>query len=367
MSIFPGPVDPFRELPFCRAARGVRRIEDWYHLLKIICIAGLSRQWNPAWDPRRSFVCRDSSATGTGAARLPARWPALLPVLLLVLLATSGCTVQRRQRLPVAVQATALQHATLEGLLGKIQLQQDTIRTLEATVELAPSVTLLDKGEIVQYRDVRAFILIRKPASLRMIGQYPVVRGTAFDMASDGEQFRLYIPSKNRFIIGKSREGRRSDSALENLRPQHVLDALLVRGPEPGREQAVLEVTSEGRNGFYIVHIVRPDADQRLLLDRKIWFERLGLSLVRLQVFDESAEVTSDVHYSGHAEFSGISYARRITFDRPKDRYGLSLSISKLEFNRPLGEEKFSMEQPPGTELINLEQQSLSAGEENVG
>lgn len=328
---------------------------------------GFSRHWNPHWNPMTPFVRRSSCPTGKDAGRLQARLPALLPVLLLVLLATSGCAVQRRQRLPDAIQAPALQQATLEELLEKIQIQQDAIQTLEATVELAPSVTSPDQGEIVQYRDVRAFILIRKPAFLRMIGQYPVVRSTAFDMASDGEMFRLYIPSKNRFIIGKSREGRRSKSALENLRPQHILDALLVSGPEPGREQAVLEVASEVRNSFYIVHVLRTDADGKLSLARKFWFERQGLSLARLQIYDESAEVASDVRYSNHAEFSGISYARRITLDRPKDRYGLNLSISKMEFNRPLGEEKFSMEQPPGTEMINLEQQSLPEGETDVG
>ena len=309
------------------------------------------------------IVRRGSRATGKDAGR----WQALLLTLLLVLLATSGCTVQRRQRLPDAIQAPALQQATLEELLEKIQIQQDRIRTMQATVELAPSVTSLDKGEIVQYRDIRAFLLIRKPSFLRMIGQYPVVRSTAFDMTSDGEMFRLYIPSKNRFIIGKSREGRRSKSALENLRPQHILDAMLVRGPEPGREQAMLEVVSEVRNSFYIVHILRAKAAGKLSLARKIWFERQELSLVRLQIFDESAEVVSEVRYSNHAEFSGIPYARHITLDRPKDLYGLILSISKMEFNQPLGEEKFSLEQPPGTELIDLEQGSLAEEETDVG
>ncbi|MEE8177195.1 MAG: hypothetical protein V3T65_04300 [Acidobacteriota bacterium] len=350
-------------------------MKAWYHLLKLTALDSLPRHWNPKWNLMTLFVRRGSRATGKDAGRLqaglsallPSMLPALLPVWLLMLLATSGCTVQRRQRIPDAIQAPALQQATLEELIEKIQIQQDTIRTLQATVELAPSVTSPDKGEIVQYRDVRAFILIRKPAFLRMIGQYPVVRSTAFDMASDGETFRLYIPSKNRFIIGKSREGRRSKSALENLRPQHILDALLVRGPEPGHEQAVLEVASEGRNSFYIVHILRAEAAGKLALARKIWFERQGLALVRLQIYDESAEVVNDVRYSNHAEFSGISYPRQITLDRPKDLYGLNLSISKLEFNQPLGEEKFSMEQPPGTELINLEQQSLPEGEIDVG
>ena len=282
------------------------------------------------------------------------RWFAA--VLFLSLL--SGCVVRQRERLPQAALAPAWQKATLAELLDRIRAQQDAIRTFQATVEIEPSVTSLQRGEIVHYRDVRAFILIRRPALLRMIGQYPVARTTAFDMASDGERFGLYIPSRNRFIIGKSREGRRSDSALENLRPQHILDALLWQGPEPGRERAVLEASAEGPTSYYIVHVLRP-AEEGFVLARNLWFERRTLTLERLQIFDEDGEEVSEARYLDYAEFSGIPYARKITIDRPQDQYGLALTVSKLEFNLPLEDDKFRLEQPPGTELRNLEERSL--------
>ena len=283
------------------------------------------------------------------------RWFAA--VLFLSLL--SGCAVRQRERLPAAALASAWQKATLAELLDKIRAQQDAIRTFQATVEIEPSVTSLQRGEIVHYRDVRAFILIRRPALLRMIGQYPVARTTAFDMASDGERFGLYIPSRNRFIIGNSREGRRSDSALENLRPQHILDALLWQGPEPGREQAVLEVSAEGPTSYYIVHVLRPAGERGFVLARNLWFERRKLTLERLQIFDDDGEEVSDARYVDYAEFSGIPYAQKITIDRPQDQYGLALTVSKLEFNLPLEDDKFRLEQPPGTELRNLEERSL--------
>ena len=129
--------------------------------------------------------------------------------LLLSMSFLSGCAVRQRERLPPAALAPASQKATLTELLGKIRAQQDAIQTFDATVEIEPTVTSLRRSEIVTYRDVRAFILIRRPAFLRMIGLYPVARTTAFDMASDGERFGLYLPSRNRFIIGKSQGGRR--------------------------------------------------------------------------------------------------------------------------------------------------------------
>ena len=275
-----------------------------------------------------------------------------------------GCAVQRREKLPPAILAPVLQKATLEELLAKVRQQQKDIQTLNATVELQPSVTSMGKGEIVHYRDVRAFLLICRPVSLRMIGQSPVVRSTAFDMASDGETFRLYIPSKNRFIMGTSQGGKRSESALENMRPQHLLNALLWEPPEAGKEEAVLETAQEGKKAYYVVHILRRTGEGNLALARKMWFERQALTLERLQIFEDSGEAVTEVQYSNYGDFSGISYPRQIVLDRPQDHYGMILTISKIEFNQPLDDDKFLLEQPPGTELIDLEKTSLT---EKVG
>lgn len=268
----------------------------------------------------------------------------------------TGCLVQKRTTLPTVAAAPSLKSATLEELLEKVQQQQDGIKTLDATVEIEPSVSSAQKGEIVTYRDVRAFLLIRKPAFLRMIGQYPVVRNTAFDLASDGERFGLYIPSKNRYITGNSRQGKQSKSALENLRPQHILDAMLVEGPEKDKEEAALEVAKEGQKSYYIVLILRRREDGNLLLARKLWFEREQLTLARLQIFDEKGELATDARYSAYGEFSGVAYPRQILLDRPQNDYGLMFSVTQLKLNEPLGDEKFQMEQPAGAEMVDLEQ-----------
>ena len=285
----------------------------------------------------------------------------------LLFVSLPGCAVRRREKLPPAILAPVLQKATLEELLAKVLQQQKDIQTLNATVGLQPSVTSMSKGEIVHYRDVRAFLLIRRSAFLRMIGQSPVVRSTAFDMASDGETFRLYIPSRNRFIMGKSQGGERSESALENMRPQHLLDALLWKPPEAGKEEAVLEAAQEGEKAYYVVHILRRSGEGNLALARKLWFERQGLTLERLQIFEDSGEAVTEVRYSNYAGFSGISYPQQIVLDRPQDHYGMILTISKIEFNQPLGDEKFLLEQPPGTELIDLEKTSLVEKAGDVG
>ena len=268
----------------------------------------------------------------------------------------TGCAVQNRRTLPPAPPAVSLQSATLQELLEQVARQQDAIQTLDATVQIEPTVTSEQRGEIITYRDVRAFLLIRKPAHLRMIGQYPVVRNTAFDLVSDGERFGLYVPSKNRYIVGNSQGGKRSKSPLENLRPQHILDALLVEGLAAGREEAALEVATESQKSYYIVLILRRRDAGGLLLARKLWFERENLTLARLQIFDPTGAVETDARYSSYAEFSGIHYPQQIVFDRPQDDYGLMLTVSEMEFNQPLGDDKFQMARPAGSELVDMEQ-----------
>jgi len=297
------------------------------------------------------------------------RYPALL-ILWILLWGLSGCLVRRRERIPVAATPAApvWRNASLQELLRKIQTTESGIKTLDAAATIEPTVTSTRSGEIVNYRDVRTFILLRQPAFIRMIGLYPVVQNKAFDMTSDGKQFRLYIPSKNEFVIGKSQgNDQHSQSALENLRPQAILDALLVKGPEPGNEEAVLEVFTEGNNSDYLIHILRIIPGQWPVLARNIWFERRGLSLSRLQVFDENAEVVTDVLYSDYVKSSGIPYPREIIVERPKDFYALRLLISSLTLNQPIEDAKFHLEQPPGTELKILDQQSESKNEGNGG
>jgi outer membrane lipoprotein-sorting protein len=248
-----------------------------------------------------------------------------------------------------------LRNASLEELLDKVRAQQDAIQTLNATVEIQPSVTSELRGEIVTYRDVRAFLLIRKPDDLRMIGQYPVVRNTAFDLVSDGERFGLYIPSKNRFITGNSNGGKRSKSALENLRPRHILEAMLWEAPQEGREEAALELATAGQKSYYIVLILRRGPAGKLALMRKLWFERAGLTLERLQIFDGEGAIATDARYSDYGDFSGVTYPQTVALDRPQDDYGLVLTISSLAFNQPLEDDKFVMQRPAGAEIVDLD------------
>ena len=78
----------------------------------------------------------------------------------------------------------------------RIAQQYEAIHDFNATVDMVPALGTAEKSKITEYKDVRAYILFRKPADIRIIGLYPVVRNKAFDMVSNGTDFKLYVPAR---------------------------------------------------------------------------------------------------------------------------------------------------------------------------
>ena len=66
-----------------------------------------------------------------------------------------------------------------------------------------------------------------------------MVAKNIFDMVSDGQTFRIFIPSKNQFLVGSNALDRTAKSPIENLRPQHILDAFFWSGTTRGSSRIV--------------------------------------------------------------------------------------------------------------------------------
>ena len=163
-----------------------------------------------------------------------------LLLLAAVTFPTSGCLFRTR-KLDRQFSNAPLKSATQEQLIEYVNPQAAGTRSLQATVDIDASSGDPKNGEITDYKEIRGYVLARKPAMLRMKGLLPLVRNTAFDMVSDGQDFKLWIPPKNKFVVGTNNvDNYRADKRLENLRPQHIYDALLLR--EIGSDEiAVLE------------------------------------------------------------------------------------------------------------------------------
>jgi outer membrane lipoprotein-sorting protein len=257
-----------------------------------------------------------------------------------------------------------IRDATRDELLDKYNEIARSVKSVNATVELKPTAGSKYSGVIEEYHEVKAFLLAQRPASIRMIGQAPVVGTTVFDMASDADTFRVYVPSKNKFIVGPVAAERTSDKPIENLRPHHLLDALL--WPEIRKEESVLfEEFNDETVRYYILTQLRGGYRTEIL--RKIWFNRADLQVSRLQTFGPKGILLSDVHVSDWQPLVGDqetsvsatpsgppAFPRQVRIERPHDDYRLDLQITKLSLNEQLPPDRFRLEQPSGTELVRV-------------
>lgn len=268
-------------------------------------------------------------------------------------------TVVKQAQIPVA------RDATREELLDAYNLIAKGTKTLNATVELKPTAGSKYSGVIDEYHEVKAFLLAARPAEIRVIGQAPVIGTMVFDMASDGETFRVSIPSKNKFLVGPVGIERASSKPIENLRPQHLLDALL--WPEIRKEEAVtLKEFNDEKGRFYVLTVLRGGYHLEVL--REIWFDRADLQVARLQTFGPKGSLLSDIFLTDWqktdnataqsttaAPASGITtFPRTIRIERPHDDYKLDLQVTKITLNEEIPAERFRLEQPAGAELVRV-------------
>ena len=237
------------------------------------------------------------------------------------------------------------------SLVAAVLRQYNAVRDFNATVDMVPALGSAEKSQITEYKDVRAFILFRKPAYIRIIGLYPVVRSKAFDMVSDGTDFRLYLPGKNRFLAGRNEIVAPSKNKLENLRPEHFLDALMVRPVDTAHSKLLLENFTDEDNAFYILHEVTETTDGQLHLERTIWFNRVNLQLARQLIFDPDGNILTDARYSQWKAYDNVPFPKHIEINRPRDEYGVVIDIVKMDINKGVSDDKFVLEQPPGTTL----------------
>ena len=255
-----------------------------------------------------------------------------------------------------------IKDATREELLDKYNLYAQNINTVNATVVLKPTAGSKYSGVIEEYHEVKAFLLASRPANIRVIGQAPVIGTTVFDMASDGETFRVSVPSKNKFLVGQVAGEFNSSKPIENLRPQHLLDAVAVaRNPQRGiravrrvqrRNSALLRADSFARrlsHRDFAQDLVRPrrPASFAAANIRAERFARVRRPLFRLAAGRSRAARRS---VSGPV----TTFAHNIRIDRPHDDYRLDLQVSKIVLNSDIPADRFKLEQPAGSELVHV-------------
>jgi hypothetical protein len=279
-----------------------------------------------------------------------------LPLLL------AGCSLFPTTRhLPVPRPAT-VQSATPQELVNQINQSWNALNSMTAKVEIQATELKTAEGLEKDEPTIRGIIVMGKPNKLRVVGTDFGIK--VFDMASDGSHFTLLIPHDNIAFEGANTVKEKSPNPLLNLRPDFFLDAIAVRGLEPGNEYMV-EGDSEtiedpSRKHLYIeqeytLSVMQPKEGPEKLPRRVITFHRDDMLPYDQDVYDSEGNLETQIRYSNYVEFGAVKYPSKMTIKRPQEGILLVLTVDDVQENiKDLSDDQFQVKIPAGTIIKQL-------------
>jgi len=301
-------------------------------------------------------------------------------LLALGLLVSSGCFILDRfthKEIVVSALLSPLAEANTTQLIAEVN-RMATVRSLRGKVDLEfQDTSFASSGIAEKYRAADGIVVLQRPGKVFLVIQAPFIAKDLAQMTSDGEHFRVAVLAGDekyrRFVMGtndasykklavetpsdghadgakkKAKTEEETVSALSNLRPQHLTDALLIRPIEPqaGTVYAQSEFYEEEKDpsqkstskrvmrGYYFLDQLELGEQGAARLIRRFWFDRVaGIRLARLQTFDGSGKLVTDVTYrtlKSFGEDARIQLPSVVELTRPQDHYSLRLTYQAPE------------------------------------
>ena len=274
--------------------------------------------------------------------------------LWIAIISCSALRTKQIQRVPNSLIPFPARTATRIDLINKFNQFSKSIETLQLKVSYELTGGSLEAGEIQRWRESEGFIILRKPFDIRIIVQAFQVK--VLDMVSDKTQFLIVVPPKNKLIRGLNNQviAPRKDVPV-NVRPQHIFEAL---APLPIEKKSFplisLEENQEGRKKFYILSAHEWQSEGRLSLKRKIWFDRLDLSITKQKQYSHEGKLETEVAYNDFQEINTQIYPKVIHIRKPNDSYSLMIRSETIQFNVLLNDRVFILDKFPRAKEIDL-------------
>ncbi|MFZ0336583.1 MAG: hypothetical protein WAL45_01005 [Terracidiphilus sp.] len=278
-----------------------------------------------------------------------------LPLLL------AGCSLFPTTRhLPVP-RPTTVQSATPQELVGQLNQNWDALKTMTAKVEILATEFKTAEGVETDEPSITGYIVMRKPDKLRVRGTDFAL--TVFDMASDGSNFTLLIPTKKTAFEGPNTVKEKSTTPLLNLRPQFFLNAIAVRGLDPGNEYMVAgdseTIEDAARKHLYIeqeytLSVMQPKAGPVKIPLRVITFHRDDMLPYDQDIYDSDGNLEEQIRYGTYVQFGTVKYPSKITIKLPQEGIQLVLTVDDVQENVPVTDDQFQVKIPEGTTIKQL-------------
>ena len=295
------------------------------------------------------------------AFRLALRPPGLL-LLLVCVLAAAGCRAKQEIKTDVSPMLLAARDADFDDLLAIVNRYEKISDLKSSGMKATLTLGKWESGSQDEYRSAPGYILLRRPSSLHLVIQNPVIYKTAIlDAVSDGDEFSAWLRDTNRVYKGRnSAKELVSDDRPEGipLRPDHLYKAIIpaeIDLTEPGLRIS-LEESADKIAKYYILSVYKEAPPPIIHVARRIWIERSQLVISRVQSFDEAGRLTGDIEYSEMTPVDEFYLPLKINIARPEDGYSLALEFTNGSWsvNSELDDDSFVLQTREGAEIIVL-------------
>ena len=279
---------------------------------------------------------------------------------MLFLLSLLGCgsAVKKRTQIEVPVGYQQVREATLEELVQIIndnyaRLSNVSVRDMKVEFQEGS----IEEGYFERYRQARGYLIAKRPDSIYVSIQHPLTRSTVITMATDEGNFEIWVPSDNKYLMGKTNLKPNDKRPLYNVRPEHLLSALLIE-PIPTGNPTILHALEEdldSNSKYYVISILEAPAEgtRTALLKRKLWVERSRLGLVRQRYYNEG-HLVSTIRYSNLFQVGSNIVPSGVEVERLKERYTIRLQYQHetVAVDRQLKAGIFQIPFPPGAQRV---------------
>lgn len=328
--------------------------------------------------------------------------------LAVVLLTATSCHLVHK---PVAVEKllAPLSEANTAQLVSEVN-RLVAARSIHGKVDIQfEDTSFATSGIAEKYRTAEGSITLQRPAKVYLVVQGPFGTEVA-QMTSDGEHFRIAIlkgdEKYHRFVRGtnqaiyprlegdgdgtEAKKGKANTeaqtvSALSNLRPQHLTDAMMIRPIDlhtPGLIYAQSEFYQSEKDpapqstkrvvrGYYLLDELQPGDNGSAHLLRRFWFDRVnGVRLARQQNFNEKGVLITDVSYSESKKFGNSNAVMpvQVGLTRPQDHYKITITYQEpesVDVDRDYPPEVFVLENKWGLREVDLDAEKKPAPAKN--
>jgi hypothetical protein len=286
----------------------------------------------------------------------------------------AGCGLfGTHKKVQVPQLLTPLSEAAKSRLITEVN-RLASVHSLHGKVDIEfEDTSFAESGIAEKYKQADGTVTLQRPGQIYLIIAVPFIAKDIAQMTSNGETFRVAVlqgeDKYRRFVKGtnsavyekldgdvaepatqKGKKGTMNEkqtvTALSNLRPQHLTDALMISPIAVGSQSGLTYVQSEFYQeeadsrpekkgarvvrGYYLLEEISQAGTNDARLLRRFWFDRVnGIRLARIQSFDENGLLITDVSYWDEKPIGESGQTRlpaRIEITRPHDHYKLSIT-----------------------------------------